>query len=180
MGELASRVTTCCVTCLLLAGPVGAQPCADSTHLGQLITCRQKSDPQRAGRCASSRSHGMVAPVEGQRRLKFGEPTVYGGKSMGLVFESVGGAPVRAPVSGVVIFAGEFRSYGDLLIVDACNSVAILAGLLSFGVTAGQAVSAGDALATTREPQSGEPVLYLEVRDNNGMPVDPAMLLGED
>ena len=67
----------------------------------------------------------MVVPVDGQRILKFGQPTVYGGKSHGVVFQVAGGASVRAPATGVVMFAGEFRSYGDLLIVDACKSPAV-------------------------------------------------------
>ncbi len=119
----------------------------------------------------------MVVPVDGQRILKFGQPTVYGGKSHGLVFQVAGGASVRAPATGVVIFAGEFRSYGDLLIVDACNVVAVVGGLMSFDVAAGDPVEAGDTLASVREPPSGEPTLYFEVRDN-GVPVDPDSLPG--
>lgn len=118
----------------------------------------------------------MVAPVEGQQILKFGQPTEYGATSRGLVFNAAGGAFVRAPVSGVIIFAGAFRSYGDLLVVDACNVVAVVAGLLSLDVAEGQAVSAGDALATVREPKSGEPVIYFEVQDS-GETVDPATFI---
>jgi murein hydrolase activator len=84
---------------------------------------------------------------------------------------------VRACISGVVIFAGAFRSYGDVLIVDGCTVVAVVAGLLSLDVTEGQAVSAGDALATVRAPKSGEPVIYFEVQDD-GVTVDPATLIG--
>ena len=161
---------------------VTAQPttsCADSKVLGQLITCRQIADPQRAARCATPQSGRMVVPVEGRRILKFGQPTVYGGKSRGLVFQAANGTSVRAPVSGVVIFAGEFRSYGDVLIIDGCEMVAVVAGLLSVDVAEGQAVSAGDALAKVRQPETGEPLIYFEVQDS-GVTVDPAVSLGEE
>ena len=177
-------LATCLVACAVFmhtsAGVAVQQAtlCAGSTVLGQLITCSQNAEPQRALRCATPSFSGMVAPVEGRRILKFGQPTVYGGKSRGIVFQAANGASVRAPVSGVVIFAGEFRSYGDVLIVDACNVVAVVAGLLSVDVAEGQALSAGDVLAKVREPETGEPVIYFEVQDS-GVTVDPAMLLGE-
>ena len=84
---------------------------------------------------------------------------------------------MRAPASGVVIFAGKFRSYGDLLIVDACNVVAVVGGLLFFDVAAGHPIEAGDTLASVRAAPSGEPTLYFEVREN-GVPVDPDSLPG--
>ena len=64
-----------------------AASCAASADLNQLITCSQKAEPQRAERCATPRSDGMVEPVEGKQILKFGQTTVYGGKSKGLVFQ---------------------------------------------------------------------------------------------
>ena len=110
--------------------------------------------------------------------LKFGQQTEYGATSRWLVYKAAGGAAVRSPVSGVVIFAGEFRSYGDVLIVDACTVVAVVAGLLSLDVAERQAVSAGDALATVRAPKSGEPCeTIFEVQDD-GVTVDPATLIG--
>jgi len=152
--------------------------CAESADLSRLISCEQKSEPQRAARCSKPRSERLIAPVEGVVTMHFGQSTEYGVKSRGLVFKTAVGATIRAPLSGVIAFAGGWRSYGDLLIVDGCNTVTILAGDLSIMAKPGEAVKRGATLASTREPQTGEPLLYLEVRAR-GLAVDPAPAMEE-
>jgi septal ring factor EnvC (AmiA/AmiB activator) len=79
-----------------------------------------------------------------------------------------------------VVYAGEFRSYGQLLIINAGGGYHILlAGMSRIDVSLGQFVLAGEpiaAMGTPAVPGSGDdnsrPVLYVEFR-KDGRPIDP-------
>ena len=179
MRKSARRILAGCAGCSVIVALVVVHrttSCGASTDVGQLISCSQKRDSKRVARCTTSRSVDVQAPVEGRRVLEFGQRTVFGGQSLGLVSQAAGGASLRAPVGGAIIFANAFRSYGDLILVDACNVVAIVAGPLSLDVPVGRSVGKGEALGRVRKPTSGEPVVYFEVR-YDGEIVDPAKLM---
>jgi septal ring factor EnvC (AmiA/AmiB activator) len=152
---------------------------AESTTLDGLIKCVRE---MHAGtrKCETAERGPGAIPVAGRRLLKFGEVTKHGGTSRGIVFEGARGAEVRAPVSGLVTFADPWRSYGDLLIIDSCTTVALMAGALSPEVIAGQSITAGGAVARLRQTSSSDtPVLYLEVRENETA-IDPATVIPQD
>ncbi|MGD9783508.1 MAG: murein hydrolase activator EnvC [Hyphomicrobiaceae bacterium] len=120
-------------------------------------------------------------PAHGRRVLNFGEKTQYGGQSKGMVLETRPGAQITAPSDGWVVYAGEFRSYGQLLIINAGGGYHILlAGLSRIDVETGQFVLAREPVGTmsgtglSREVKSEQnaPVLYIEFR-KDGRPVDP-------
>ncbi len=70
--------------------------------------------------------------------LTFGEKTQYGGQSKGIVLETRQGAQVTSPCDGWIVYAGEFRSYGQLLIINAGGGYHMLAcGLISDRRTTG-------------------------------------------
>ncbi|MGE0024152.1 MAG: murein hydrolase activator EnvC [Hyphomicrobium sp.] len=148
---------------------------SESASLSDLITCVRKKHAATQ-RCDALPKGRAAAPVSGRRILKFGDTTNYGGTSKGMVFGTSDRAAVHAPVSGTVTFADPFRSYGDLVIVDACTKVALLAGTFSPNVIAGEPIAAGDAVALMRKISAEDPVLYLELREE-GKAVDPAGLL---
>ena len=82
---------------------------------------------------------------------------------------------VQAPTNGIVIFAGEFRTYGKLVILEmACELRFILAGISTLAVAGGDAVAAGQPIgvlsATTN--QTNLPVLYVALH-RSGKPIDP-------
>lgn len=123
----------------------------------------------------------LPIPAQGRRALAFGERTQYGGQSKGLVIETRNGAQITSPCDGWIVYAGEFRSYGQLLIINAGDGYHILlAGLSGIDVQPGQFVlaaepvgtMAGAASASTTAGQIGAPVLYVEFR-KDGRPIDP-------
>jgi septal ring factor EnvC (AmiA/AmiB activator) len=125
---------------------------------------------------------GLVAmPAHGRRVLSFGEKTQYGSQSKGLVLETRHGGQVVSPCDGWIVYAGEFRSYGQLLIINAGGGYHILlAGLSQIDVQLGQFVLTGEpvgvmsaaAKASQAKAQDNAPVLYIEFRKDQ-RPIDP-------
>ena len=117
-------------------------------------------------------------PAAGQRVLSFGETTSSGRKSQGVVVETRQGAHITSPSDGWIVYAGEFRSYGQLLIINAGAGYHILlAGLSRIDAQLGQFVLAGEPVgnmsaASRGSAQDNAPVLYIEFR-KEGRPIDP-------
>ena len=114
--------------------------------------------------------------------LAFGEKTQYGGQSKGMVLETRLGGQVTAPADAWVVFAGEFRSFGQLLIMNAGDGYhLLLAGLSQIDVQVGEFVLAGQPVGVMSGPAKGAkpksadaaPVLYIEFRKDS-RPIDPA------
>lgn len=128
---------------------------------------------------ASARAK-LPQPAQGRRALSFGERTQFGGQSKGLVIETRFSAQVTSPCDGWVVYAGEFRSYGQLLIINAGDGYHILlAGMSQIDVVPGQFVLAAEPVGTMSggqrnlsSAQGSAPVLYVEFR-KNGRPIDP-------
>ncbi|QPC85906.1 peptidoglycan DD-metalloendopeptidase family protein [Mesorhizobium sp. NBSH29] len=131
-----------------------------------------------------SRQRGkLVLPVVGQRSRRFGGKDSNGGVMLGDTVATHSSAIVTAPADGSVLYAGPFRSYGQLLILNAGDGYhVVLAGMARISVTTGQSVLAGEpvgamgeakvASAAATKNDSG-PELYVEFR-KDGKPVDPA------
>ena len=89
------------------------------------------------------------------------------------------GTPVRTAGEGRVLYAGEQRGYGNIVIVDHGEGlVTLYAHNRDLRVTTGQRVREGQVVATVG--QSGKtsgPHLHFEVR-REGMPVEPLDFLG--
>ena len=125
----------------------------------------------------------LPLPAQGRRVLAFGERTQTG-RSQGLVIETRHGGQITSPNDGWVMYAGEFRSYGQILIINAGGGYNILlAGLSQIDVQVGQFVLTGEPIgkmtaapkattATTAKTQENAPVLYVEFR-KDGRPIDP-------
>jgi septal ring factor EnvC (AmiA/AmiB activator) len=93
------------------------------------------------------------------------------------------GATVSAPVDGAVLFAGLYRTYGQLLIMDAGGGYyVLLAGMDRINVESGEFVLAGEPIgvmgdgsvrmATAAAVGAARPVLYIELR-KDGTAIDP-------
>jgi len=124
----------------------------------------------------------LTSPVSGQQVIGFGEADGLGGESQGLSLAARPGAPVLAPVDGWVVYAGPFRSYGQVLILNAGDGYHIvLAGMERIDAALGQFVLGGEPVATmgaTRlasigevEHTSAQPILYVEFR-KDGAAID--------
>jgi len=120
----------------------------------------------------------LPVPAQGRRVISFNEKMQSGGVSRGMVVETRHGAQITAPCDGWVLYAGEFRSYGQLLIINGGSGYhVVLAGLSHIDVQLGQFVLAGEPVGTMSSAPRGKaqdnaPVLYVEFR-KDGRPVDP-------
>jgi septal ring factor EnvC (AmiA/AmiB activator) len=131
----------------------------------------------------ASAKGSLRLPVNGIRVKTFGEPDGLGGTEKGQSVASRAGAQVTAPCDGSVVYAGPFRSYGQLLILNAGGGYhVLLAGMEKISVELGQFVLTGEPVAVMGGgPQSAaavasgssQPVLYIEFR-KDGTPVDPS------
>jgi len=121
-------------------------------------------------------------PVNGVKLKAFGAPDGNGGAEKGLSIATRAGAQVTAPADGWVVYAGPFRSYGQLLILNVGGGYhVLLAGMDRISVDLGQFVLAGEPVALMGNGSqiaailatgSSQPVLYIEFR-KDGTPVDP-------
>jgi septal ring factor EnvC (AmiA/AmiB activator) len=124
-------------------------------------------------------------PAQGQVVRGFADADGFGGASKGMFIATRPEAQVVAPAAGRVEFAGEFRSYGQLLILDVGGGYhVLLAGLGALAAATGQTIRAGEPLGTMgKEParstligdllEDRRPILYVEFRQNGGA-IDPS------
>ena len=114
-------------------------------------------------------------PVQGKLLVHFGEKDAIGASSEGLRITGRSGALVTAPVAGVVRYAGSFRNYGNIIIIEHGGDLhSLIGGLSRIDAKVGQKISTGEpvgSLPTTGT--DGPPALYYELR-HNGKPVDPS------
>ncbi len=123
----------------------------------------------------------LPLPVNGVKIKEFGAPDGAGGTQKGLSVSARPGAQITAPCDGWVIYAGPFRNYGQLLILNAGSGYhVLLAGMDRISVDLGQFVLTGEPVAVMggsaaalAADGSGPPVLYVEFR-KDGTPVDPS------
>ena len=121
----------------------------------------------------------LPLPARGKQLIRFGERTTQGGRSKGLVMKTRSGAQITSPCDGWVVYAGAFRSYGQLLIINAGGGYhVLLANLSRLDVQLGQFILAAEPVGTMagaerRRGKSRDPVLYVEFR-KNGKPIDPS------
>ncbi|MCK9913585.1 peptidoglycan DD-metalloendopeptidase family protein [Microbacteriaceae bacterium K1510] len=141
-------------------------------------------DPGRlAPAIAFASLRGRVpVPVNGVKLKEYGAPDGIGGVEKGLSIATRAGAQVTAPSDGWVVYAGPFRSYGQLLILNVGGGYhVLLAGMERISVDLGQFVLTGEPVAVMGNGShiaavlatgSSQPVLYIEFR-KDGTPVDP-------
>jgi murein hydrolase activator len=145
---------------------------------------RQLEEKQLEPKMAFSKAKGQVSyPVEGQILKGFGAETGLGGRLDGIVITTSKQAQVRSPVAGKVEFAGKFRSYGQMVIVNPGDGyLVLLAGLEQTLASHGQSVKAGEPVGLMGDKPGKlavsngltnltTPVLYVEFR-HNGDAVD--------
>ncbi len=125
----------------------------------------------------------LAYPVAGEPVRQFGDADGTGHSAQGLILATNPGALVTAPADGWVVFAGMFRSYGRMVILNAGEDYhLVLSGMDQVNVREGQFVVAGEPLAVMGAKrvasvnalalETDRPTLYIEFR-KNGKPVDP-------
>jgi septal ring factor EnvC (AmiA/AmiB activator) len=118
-------------------------------------------------------------PVSGRMARGFNQPDGNGGSTRGVSFATRPKAVVSSPADGWVQFAGPFRSYGQLLIINAGDGYyLLLAGMEQISVEVGQFVLAGEPVGNMGEKgagpggSDGDPTLYVEFKKDGGS-IDP-------
>lgn len=131
--------------------------------------------PARPGETAGL--SGYRWPARGRIAENWGANQGGGQIARGLTIEPRDGAGVIAPFEGIVAFAGQFRGYGLILILEHSGGYhSILAQMGRIDAVVGQAVTAGEPVGRAGTSERGTPVLYIELR-RNGLPIDPSPLL---
>jgi murein hydrolase activator len=131
---------------------------------------------------AAMRGH-LRLPVNGMKIHEFGGSDGVGGTQKGQSIVARVGAQITSPCDGWVVYAGPFRGYGQLLILNAGGGYhVLLAGMERISVDLGQFVLTGEPVAVMGNgsqvsaagaARSKQPVLYVEFR-KDGTPIDPS------
>lgn len=158
---------------------------AEAREVRQKIAEAEREEPARlAPRRAFAELRGtLIRPASGRTLREFGAPDGAGGAMRGAAIATRPRAVVTTPAEGTVVFAGPFRSYGRVLIINAGGGYyLLLAGVDSIQVEVGQFVLAGEPVARMGEVaapaaalgvvETDSPVLYVELR-RDGTPIDP-------
>jgi septal ring factor EnvC (AmiA/AmiB activator) len=124
----------------------------------------------------------LELPVAGDTLRQFGDADGTGHEAMGMTLATNPETVVTAPADGLVVYAGSFRSYGQMIILDAGDGYhLVLSGMETISTRQGKFVFAGEPLAvmgakrvasaTALALETNRPTLYIEFR-KDGKPVD--------
>jgi septal ring factor EnvC (AmiA/AmiB activator) len=121
---------------------------------------QQPEPPARAG--------SYLLPVDGRLIAGMGEISDAGVHARGLTFEARSYSAVVAPAAGRIVYAGPFRGYGDIVIIDHGRGLTtLITNLGELAIKVGDAVQRGQALGRTGR---GRPRVMVELR-RAGVPI---------
>lgn len=120
---------------------------------------------------------GFVLPVSGTIAVQFGERTIIGGRADGISIKARANAPVLSPLSGHVLYAGQFNRLGNVLIIQhRDNLLSIFKGLANIYAQTGDVIEQNQVIGNLPQENQQEShngaMLYYELRYND-TPVNP-------
>ncbi|CAA7612428.1 Membrane-bound metallopeptidase [Candidatus Terasakiella magnetica] len=128
--------------------------------------------PVRVEKPFSQAMGKLPYPARGKVVLGYGQANDVGHVTKGVTIRTRKLAQVIAPYDGQVVFAGPFRGYGLLLIIEHSEGYhTLLAGMAEVDCTVGQRLLAGEPVGVMGQDETN-PDLYVELR-HNGQPVNP-------
>lgn len=143
---------------------------------------KERLDSLPGGRFSFARAKGTLPlPARGSIGRKFGAITPEGQSSEGITIMTRSRAMVVAPHDGRVVFAGKFRSYGQLLIISHGPEYhTLLAGIDRLDAEVGQWVLKGEPIGQMADGAKKTGLtenfagrsLYVELR-RRGKPINP-------
>ena len=114
-------------------------------------------------------------PVVGRIVVGLGEVNESGVRSRGVTIAARPGGQVVAPAPGRVGFAGDYRGYGKIVIIDHGGGwVSLLTGMIGLSVTVGDTLDTG---APVGRAGSDDSRITVELR-RGGRPVDIVAMIG--
>jgi len=122
----------------------------------------------------------ITIPVAGRIVRVFDESAHGGTYNKGILVKTRPDAQVVSPYDGQVAFAGPFRGYGLILIIEHGEGYhTLLAGLRRIDSAVNQWLLAGEPVGVMGSSETGPSSLYMEIR-LNGRPIDPLPWLAVD
>lgn len=113
----------------------------------------------------------LSRPARGPILTKFHQEMSKGVVSNGIDIKTASNAQVVAPYDGMVIFAGPFKNFANLLIIDHGDGyTSLLSGLAETDAKVGQTLLAGEPVGNM--PSGNNAKLHMEIRQNN-RPLNP-------
>lgn len=130
---------------------------------------------RQAGAARRASGGAYILPARGEIVSGFHELNTTGYRERGMRLAIPASSPVVAPAAGKVIFAGRYRSYGQIVIIEHGSGWnTLITNLDAVQVAKGQSVKQGAVLGA-----SGEEALEIGVElRKNGRVMDIAALLG--
>ena len=114
-----------------------------------------------------------VLPAPGRVVTTFGAKMPNGTLSKGVFVVTRPSAAVVAPIPGRVVFAGQFRGYGNLVILELRDKGhALISGMSRIDAQVGDDVLVGEPLGEMTPSTGTAPKLYFELR-RRGRPINP-------
>ncbi|GLI91375.1 murein hydrolase activator EnvC family protein [Methylocystis echinoides] len=121
-------------------------------------------------------------PASGEILRRYGAPDGFGGKEKAWFIATRDNGVVVAPCDGWIAFSGPYRTFGQLLIINAGDGYyVVLAGMSRSNVNVGQFVLAGEPVASMGDGAAQtssaiaigakKPILYVEFR-KDGASID--------
>jgi murein hydrolase activator len=137
---------------------------------------RPKSAPQLRGPTSIRtfpRRGGVTSPVRGRLAKAYGQNNGYGNTAKGITISAWSGAQVVAPFDGKIVFAGPFRGYGKILIIEHRGGYhTLLSGMERVDGSLNQWILAGEPIGVMAKNNAKKPRLYMELR-RGGRPINP-------
>ena len=147
-----------------------ADQAQDLRDLVARIEAQQKAEQEEEARRkarskkplpATPSGHFTVAkglPVAGEVKIRFGQSDGLGTTSHGITVIARPGASVTAPSAGTVRFAGPFRSYREILILEHPGGyLSLIAGMSRVNAAVGTNVGAGEPIGTMDDRADSRP-----------------------
>ncbi len=114
-------------------------------------------------------------PVAGRVTAGLGEVSASGVRARGLSLATRADAQVVAPGAGRIAYAGQFRTYGRIVIIDHGGGwTTLVTGMTATNVAVGDTVDRGGPIGRAGK---GRPTITVELR-HGGRPVDITALVG--
>lgn len=125
---------------------------------------------------SSATTKSSILPAAGSILTGFNKKNDLGITNKGIDIKTRAGAIVISPLSGRVKFAGPFKSYENIVIIEHTNKkLSLLGGMETINVDLGQDIKAGEPIGNmSRERENN--ILYYELRDQ-GKQIDPEKYL---
>ena len=114
----------------------------------------------------------LAYPVHGKIATEFGDKGQNGEMIYYISFETRSSAIVTSPAKGLVVFAGNFLNYGNMVIISNGDYRVFLYGMENIYTTTGDVIEIGDYVGRMKENPEKSNIIKMELR-KSGEVLDP-------